>query len=310
VISIKNFFRSVAAGTSLATAALLTSAGGALAQQPRPWEINLQHPASPIMRQVFEFHTGLLIVITLIVLFVLALIGWIIVRYNSKANPVPAKTSHNTVIEVLWTTVPVLVLVGIAIPSFSLLFAQYDPARAIPGFDPVATPPMTLKVTGSQWAWQFDYPDEGISIFTTMKQDADRGPDDPRLLAVDNEIVVPRDTVIQLQVTAADVLHAFAMPAFGVKVDAVPGRLNESWFLAETEGVFYGQCSELCGQPANTGGFLTGHAFMPAAIRVVSPEQYAAWAELAPTDLAGANQRLAAMISADAPAAATQVAAR
>jgi cytochrome c oxidase subunit 2 len=142
-----------------------------------------------------------------------------------------------------------------------------------------------------------------------MKQDADREPGEPRLLAVDNEIVIPTGTVVQLTVTATDVLHAFAMPSFGVKVDAVPGRLNESWFMAEEEGVYYGQCSELCGQPSGTGAFLTGHAFMPAAIRVVSPEQYAAWVELAPTDLAGANQRLAAMMNTEAPAA-TQLAAR
>ncbi len=308
--SIKNFFRSAMAGLSLAVAALLTSASGAMAQHPENWEIDFQGGASPIMRQILQFHHGLLIVITLIVLFVVALLAWIAVKFNAKAHPVPAKTTHNTIIEVLWTTVPVLILVGIAIPSFSLLFAQYDPARAIEGYDPVASPPITLKVTGSQWAWTFDYVDNGISIFTSMKQPADLQEGELRLLAVDNEIVLPMGTVVQLQVTAADVLHAFAMPAFGVKVDAVPGRLNESWFLAEVEGVYYGQCSELCGQPANTGGYLTGHAFMPAAIRIVTQEQYAAWSALAPTDLAGANQRLAAMIDAAAPAATTQVAAR
>jgi cytochrome c oxidase subunit 2 len=302
-------------GVSTLAVAFLAMIRGASAQQPENWEINFQGAASPIMRQVFDFHMGLLIVITLIVLFVLALLGWIIVKYNAKAHPLPTKTAHNTVVEVLWTVLPVLILVGIAIPSFSLLFAQYDPARAIPGYDPVADPPLTIKVTGSQWAWQFDYADEGISIFTTMLQDSQRtnAETQPRLLAVDNEVVVPTGKVIQLQVTAADVLHAFAMPSFGVKVDAVPGRLNEAWFLAEEEGVYYGQCSELCGQPAiqatGPGAFLSGHAFMPAAIRVVSPEQYAAWAELAPTDLAGANQRLAAMMNTGAPAT-TQLAAR
>jgi cytochrome c oxidase subunit 2 len=230
----------------------------------------------------------------------MVLLGIVMLRFNAKAHPLPTKTAHNTTIEVLWTVLPVLTLVGIAIPSFSLLFAQYDPARALDGYDPETNPPLTLKVTGSQWAWSFEYPDLGISVFQTMVQDGARTDAEaqPRLLAVDNPAIIPVGQVIELQVTASDVLHALGVPALGVKVDAVPGRLNELWTMADREGVFYGQCSELCGQPSSAD-YLTGHAFMPVEVRAVSPEQFQAWAAMASSDLAGAYELLAAMIAED-----------
>jgi cytochrome c oxidase subunit 2 len=239
-----------------------------------PWQIGLQHSDSPIMDMIHSFNFGLMVVIGLIVALVTVLIGWIMIRYNAKANPVPARTSHNTLIEVVWTIVPVLILVGIAVPSFALLFAQYDPARAIAGYDPEKTPPVTVKVLAHRWNWGYVYPDHmsgDIEIGSRMLTDAERTDPEtqPRLLAVNNMMVVPVNTVVQLQVISTDVIHSFAVPSFGVKVDAVPGRLNGSWFLAEREGVYYGQCSELCGQ---------GHAFMPIGVRVVSTEQFAAFA--------------------------------
>ena len=185
---------------------------------------------------------------------------------------------------------PVLILVGIAIPSFSLLFATHDPARAIQGFDPAVDRQMTIKATGSQWYWTYDYPDSGdLSFDSFMLNEDERAADPsagPRLLAVDNELVVPTDTVIRLQVIASDVIHAFAVPAFGVKIDAVPGRLNETWFRVDREGVYYGQCSELCGRD---------HAFMPIAVRAVSPEMFTSWAEAANADLASSYDLLAAV---------------
>ncbi len=284
-------------GTALlrATRGLMLAGGGALAlggealADPQPWEINLQPAASPIMEMVHRFNSGLLIVISLIVLVVLSLLVYCIVRFNSRANPVPSKTSHNTLVEVVWTVVPILILVGIAVPSFALLFAEHDPARAIAGFNPETDKQITIKATGNQWYWSYEYPDNGdISFDSLMLSDEERAqnPDaGPRLLAVDNRMVVPTGTVIRMQVIGADVIHSFAVPALGVKLDAIPGRLNETWFLANREGVFYGQCSELCGRD---------HAFMPIAVQAVSPEKFDAWAAAAASDLPGAYKQLAA----------------
>lgn len=237
--------------------------------QPAPWQWTLQPAATPIAESIHSFHTMLMWIITLITVFVLGLLVWIIVRYNEKANPVPSKTTHNTLIEVVWTVVPVLILVIIAIPSFRLLKDQI----VIPKSD------VTLKITGKQWYWTFEYPKDagGFSFDTLMLTDEERAKaiknggkaaEYPRLLAVDNEVVLPVNKVVRVQVTGADVIHAFAIQSFGVKIDAVPGRLNETWFKATHEGVFYGQCQELCGKD---------HAFMPMAIRIVSDEKYAAW---------------------------------
>jgi len=245
--------------------------------QPRPWEINLQPAASPIMSMIHAFNSGTLVVVSIIVLFVLVLLLIIIFRFNSRRNPVPSKTSHNTLVEVVWTVVPILILVGIAVPSFSLLIAQHDPARALASYDPEKT--LTVKATGSQWYWTYTYPDhddlEFDSLMLTDEEITDPATQ-PRLLAVNHQMVVPVGTVVDMQVIGADVIHSFAVPSLGFKIDAVPGRLNSTWFLAEQEGVYYGQCSELCGRD---------HAFMPIAIRAVSAEKFEAWIAAAAEDI-------------------------
>jgi cytochrome c oxidase subunit 2 len=252
----------------LAAAGVALAAGGVASAelgQPAPWEYKLQGAASPVMEQITKFHDGLLIVITLITLFVLGLLITVVVKFNAKANPVPTRTTHNTLIEVAWTLIPVMILVGIAIPSFRLLFQELD----IPKAD------LTIKATGKQWYWSYAYPDNGKFEFDSlMAQDKQ-----PRLLGVDNEMVVPVNKVVRVQTTGADVIHSFAVPAFGIKIDAVPGRLNETWFTATKTGMFYGQCSELCGKD---------HAFMPIAVRVVSDQEFAAWIEAAKKKFASA----------------------
>jgi cytochrome c oxidase subunit II len=251
---------------SVALAAAMTVIAGAAfggSGQPSPWQLGFQQSVTPVMDDISWFHDFLLYVITAITVFVLALLVIVIVRFNARSNPTPSKTTHNTLLEVMWTVVPVLILVAIAVPSFRLLFFQLN----IPQAD------MTLKATGKQWFWTYAYPDNGDFEFNSlMLQDKDRRPDQPRLLAVDNEVVVPVNKVVRVQVTGADVIHAFAVPSFGVKIDAIPGRLNETWFKATREGVYYGQCSELCGKD---------HAFMPIAVRVVSERDFNAWIEQA-----------------------------
>ena len=241
-------------------ASVIAAAGAAFAGtgQPTPWEYTLQGSASPVMDNIIWFHNFLLWLITAITVFVLVLLIIVAVKFNAKANPVPSKTTHNTLIEVAWTIIPVLILVGIAVPSFRLLFQELD----IPKAD------LTIKATGKQWYWSYAYPDNGKFEFDSLLV-ADKA---PRLLGVDNEVVVPVNKVIRVQVTGADVIHAFAVPSFGIKIDAVPGRLNETWFKATKEGMFYGQCSELCGKD---------HAFMPIAVRVVNDQEFAAWVETA-----------------------------
>jgi cytochrome c oxidase subunit 2 len=256
--------------------------------QPEPWQMGLQPPATPIAEWIHHFNDGLMIVVTVIVLFVLGLLVYCMLRFNARANPVPSKTSHNTLVEVVWTVLPILILVGIAIPSFSLLFAEHDPARAVANYDPSKS--ITIKATGRpSWYWTYDYPDNGdISVDSQLLPDADRTDPvaQPRLLAVDNPLVVPTGTVVRMLVTAdpEGIIHAFAVPSFGIKVDAIPGRLNETWFLVEREGTYFGQCSELCGRL---------HAFMPIEVRAVSPEKFAAWVAAAKTDLEAANKLLA-----------------
>jgi len=236
----------------------LVSGGTAFAAQPQPWEMTLQPAASPVMENIVWFHNFLFVLITLITLFVLALLVVVVMKFNAKTNPVPSKTTHNTLIEVAWTLIPVLILVGIAVPSFRLLFQQLD----IPKAD------LTVKATGKQWYWSYSYPDNGKFEFDSLlAQDKQ-----PRLLGVDNEMVVPVNKVIRVQTTGADVIHAFAVPAFGIKIDSIPGRLNETWFKATKVGMYYGQCSELCGKD---------HAFMPIAVRVVEDQEFAAWVEAA-----------------------------
>lgn len=236
------------------------SAGAAWAE-PRPWGIWMQDPATPVAKRLHEFHSMLMIIITAIVLFVMGLLLYVMVRFNARANPKPSTTTHNVMLEVIWTVVPVVILIIIAVPSFKLLYYM----------DRTAEPDMTLKITGYQWYWGYEYPDHGdISLMSNMIPDdqIDTAKGQVRLLSTDNPVILPVDTNIQLIVTAADVIHSFAVPAFGVKIDAVPGRLNESWVRIEKPGVYYGQCSEICG---------IGHAFMPIEIIAVSKEDFAAW---------------------------------
>ncbi len=283
----RHLSKSVGAALGMATAGF---AGAAMAAQPEPWQMGMQAAATSVMDDVRWFNDFTLIIVSAITLFVLGLIIYCVVRFNKRANPTASRTSHNTMIEVVWTVVPILILVVISVPSFRLLFKQLD----VPEYE------MTVKATGYQWYWGYEYMDEGMedvyfdSIMLTDEQRRERMQamglterDVPRLLAADYNMVVPEDTNVRVLVTAADVIHSFAMPAFGVKIDAVPGRLNETWFNAREPGMYYGQCSELCGKD---------HAFMPIAIQVVTAEQYAAWSEAAKTDLDEANTMLASMI--------------
>jgi len=288
----------LARSLALAVPAGLGLTAPAAATQPQPWEVNLQPAGSPIMEMIHRFNDGVLIVVSLIVVFVLALLVIVMVRFNARRNPVPSKTSHNTLIELIWTVVPILILVGIAVPSFSLLIAEHDPARAVPNYNPDNA--LTIKATGSQWYWSYEYPDNGDISFDSLILTDDQITDpatQPRLLAVDNNMVVPTGTVIRMQVIGADVIHSFAVPSLGFKIDAIPGRLNEIWFLVEREGMYYGQCSELCGR---------NHAFMPIAVQAVSPEKFKAWADAAKSDLGAAykllGQPTAEATPADKPA--------
>lgn len=280
--------RKFLAGAKLlaSAAATLVTGASAHAAQPAPWEMTFQPAATDMMRQIARFEHYTLWFIVPITLFVLFLIAYCILKFRASVNPTPSRTSHNTLIEVIWTVGPVVVLLLLAIPSFQLLTAQYTPPEEAK---------LTVKATGNQWNWDYEYQTENtLSFNSAILADSDRaaaGKEDrgayPRLLAVDNEMVVPVNTMTRVLVTAADVIHAFAMPSFGIKTDAVPGRINEVWFKAEKEGLYYGQCSELCGKD---------HAFMPIAIRVVSDAQYKTWLAAAGTDLPGANKALMAEV--------------
>jgi cytochrome c oxidase subunit 2 len=249
-------------GLAVAGAALAASRpASAELGQPAPWEFKLQEAASPVMENITWFHNFLTVLIVVITLFVLALLVIVVVKFNAKANPVPSRTTHNTLIEVAWTLIPVLILVSIAVPSFRLLFLELDLPKA----------DLTIKATGNQWNWTYTYPDDKIEYTSIMLSEEDRAklnPPPPRLLGVDHAIVVPVNKVVRVQTTGADVIHSFAMPAFGIKIDAIPGRLNETWFTATKLGVYYGQCSELCGKD---------HAFMPIVVKVVNDKDYDDW---------------------------------
>ena len=284
------FFRKMGA---VSAAALALVPAMAAAQEvgrghPEPGQFHLQESVTPIMDSIVAFHDGILMwTISLIVLFVLALLVIIVVRFNAKANPVPARFTHNTLVEVIWTVVPILILAVIAIPSFGVLSDQmtvpdgerkYLGASLFSADVEVPAASLTVKATGEQWYWNYEYVDQGIAFDSNILRETstdgvDRPtlkPDEPRLLAVDNDLIVPVNTTVRVQVTASPtgVIHAFAVPSFGVKVDAVPGRLNETWFNARETGIYYGQCSELCGKD---------HAYMPIGIRVVTAEEFAAF---------------------------------
>ena len=245
----------------LAALAAMLFADVASAAQPTPWQIGLQPAATPVMEQVNSFHNMLLVIITIITLFVLGLLVYVMVRFNAKRNPTPSKMSHNSLIEVIWTVVPVLILIVIAIPSFQLLYYMNEEVD----------PELTVIATGYQWYWGYEYPDQQIDEFTSFMipdEEIDEAAGQVRLLSVDNPLVLPVDTRVQVLITAGDVLHAFAVPAAGTKMDAVPGRMNSTWMQFNAEGTYYGQCSELCG---------TGHAYMPIEVQVVSREAFDVW---------------------------------
>jgi cytochrome c oxidase subunit 2 len=273
---------------ALAAGAVLGSASMALAQmgQPEPWQMYLQESATPVMRDIASFHYMLMWIISLITAFVLALLLIVILRFNARANPTPSRTTHNTTIEVLWTIVPVIILAAIAVPSFRLLFVELQPPKA----------DLTIKATGKQWFWSYNYPDNGNFEFgSIMVPEKDLKPGQPRLLTVDHEMVVPVNKVVHVLVTGSDVIHSFTVPSFGSRIDAVPGRLNDTWFKATVTGMFYGQCSELCGKD---------HSFMPIAVRVVNDAEFAAWVAQAKHDF-GFNDKAPAntFAAAGAPAA-------
>ena len=257
------------------------SSGQLNAAQPEPWQIGFQPAASPTMEQINELNTLLLWIIIAIVVFVLGLLLYVIVRYSEKRNPTPSKTTHNTLIEIIWTVVPVIILVVIAVPSFKLLYFA----------DRAEDAEMTIKAIGRQWYWSYEYPDHGNFTFdANMVPDEELQPGQPRLLQTDNAVVLPVDTRIRILVTASDVLHNFAMPSMGLKLDGVPGRINETWVTINSEGTYYGQCSELCG---------TGHSYMPIMIKAVSKAEFARWAEQAKEEFARVEEPAAPSAPAD-----------
>ncbi len=242
------------------TLTLLALAGPALADgAPTPWQMGHQDPASPVMERISDLNHYLNIIMTLIVLLVMGLLAYVMVKFNAKANPVPSKTTHHQLLEVAWTAAPVLILIAIAVPSFKLLYYM----------DRAQDADMTIKAIGHQWYWSYEYPDHGDFVFDSfMKYPEDLAEGEPRLLAVDNQVVVPVGETVRILTTSTDVIHSFAVPALGLKTDANPGRVNETWTRVERPGVYYGQCSELCG---------VNHGFMPIAIRAVPRETFDAW---------------------------------
>ncbi|MDB5473838.1 MAG: coxB [Devosia sp.] len=297
-----HFLKRIGAISAVALAPALAAAQEAPGYSV-PGQFHLQRSVTPIMDSIVVFHDGLLMwTISLIVAFVLVLLLWVAWRYNAKRNPTPAAFTHNTMVEILWTVLPIVILIVIAIPSFGVLSDQLttpDGERKYLGsnifsFGDIEVPAaeLTVKVTGQQWYWDYEYVDQGLLFTSVMLQEGDRQaskPNQPRLLAVDNELVVPVDTTVRLQVTSdpTGVIHAFAVPSFGVRMDAVPGRLNETWFNSRETGLFYGQCSELCGKD---------HAFMPIAVRVVTKDEFANFiAAFEAGDYQAANATLAAV---------------
>ncbi len=229
-----------------------------MASTPKPWQIGFQPAATPVMEGIDSLHNLLLAVIFIIGIFVFCLLCYVVIKFRASVHPVPTKVTHNTFIEIMWTLGPILILIMIGIPSLKLLFFG----------DRIENADLTIKAIGHQWYWSYEYPDHAISFDSRLIEDKDLKEGQLRLLEVDNRIMVPVGKAVRLIVTSEDVLHSFAVPAFGLKKDAVPGRLNETWFKTEKEGVYYGQCSELCG---------VKHGFMPIAVEVVSQEKYDEW---------------------------------
>lgn len=267
----RRFGRAILGGAAALAAFLTgTAAFAAGTGQPEPWQMDLQKPVTQVATEIYNFHHLLNVIMLAIVLLVLALLLVVIFRFNERKQPVPSRTTHNTMLEVAWTIVPVLILVAIAIPSFRVLRTQLS--------DPKAD--LMVKVVGHAWYWSYEYPKEvgGFGFDANLLEGEDQEKSgQPKLLATDNIMVVPVNKIVKIQVTAADVMHSWAMPSFGFKIDAIPGRLNQFWFKAEREGTYHGQCSELCGQR---------HAFMPITVRVVSDEAFQAWLTEAKTKYA------------------------
>ena len=267
----------------VATLLACLGAGSALAADPAPWETGFQPAATPVMARIESLNTGVTIIIVLIGLLVLGLLTYVIARFNHRTNPNPSRTTHNTVVEMIWTIVPILILVGIAIPSFKLLYFQ----GVIPKAD------LTVKAIGHQWYWSYEYPDNGNFAFdANLVADKDLKPGQLRLLTTDNALVVPAGETVRLQTTSTDVIHSWSIPSFGVKMDAVPGRLNETWFKVEQPGLYYGQCSQLCGN---------GHGYMPIMVQALSKADYDKWVAEAKTKFAKADGAVTTQIAA-APA--------
>jgi cytochrome c oxidase subunit II len=268
-------------GFGAALAGVLAS-GAALAL-PYDWETGFQPAASPVMERLEDFHHFVLVIVTAVTLLVAALLVWVIIRYNHRANPVPSKVAHNTLLEVAWTLIPVIILVIIAIPSFKLLYYEAD----------IPPPYLTITAIGHQWYWSYVYPQNGNLRYDSvvLSDAADKKAHEPRLLGVDNPVVVPVNKVVEVDTTGADVIHSWAVPQFGVKMDAIPGRINKTWFKAIRTGTFYGECSELCG---------ARHAYMPIEVKVVTLAQFNAWVAMAKKKFS----------SADAPDANTRLASR
>src|SRR6266446_317208 len=270
------------AAVAIMVCVLLAGGRAALAAlgQPSPWQLGMQQSVTPVMDNIVWFHDFLLYIITAIAGFVLVLLLIIMVRFNARSHPIPSRTTHNTLLEVAWTTIPIVILLVIAVPSFKLLFFQLIPPPA----------ELTVKATGKQWYWSYSYPDNGKFEFDSLMLKANElKPEQPRLLAVDNEMVVPINKNVHVLTTGADVIHSFAVPSFGIKIDAIPGRINETWFKATREGVYYGQCSELCGKD---------HAYMPIAVRVVSDRDYTAWLDQAKKKYADDSQPATNLVAA------------
>ncbi len=266
-----------AALAMLLPAAAMAQDGG----QPWPWQWNYQAAASPVMERIASLTLILNIIIVLIVVFVTALVGYVAWRFRASRNPVPARWTHNSKLEIAWTTIPVLILVGIAFPSFDLLYYM----------DRTKEADMTLKVTGHQWYWSYEYPEQDLAFDSLMVPEEDLQPGQLRLLSTDNPVVLPVGVPIRIQMTSSDVIHAWAVPALGIKTDTVPGRLNETWVQIDRPGTFYGQCSELCG---------VNHGFMPIEIRAVPREQYQAWLDDAKTRFAKNGPQGTKLAQADA----------
>ena len=258
-------------------------AAAAEAAEPRPWQFGMQPPATVVEERLSTFHDALLIIIALITAFVLGLLVYVILRFNHRNNPAPSRTSHNTVVEMLWTVVPVLILVIIAIPSFKLMYYM----------DRVPNPEMTIKVTGHQWYWSYEYPDQdGLTFDSNIIPEAELKPGQKRLLDVDNPLVVPADTIIRVQITGTDVIHSWFVPSFGVQEYAIVGRLNESWMKIEHEGTYYGQCNQICG---------VNHAFMPIKVVAVAKGAFPRWVEDAKKKFAHGEGALRVAVAPEVP---------